>query len=45
MMDTRAQECIQNTHTGLDVAFTEISLSLDADVRSVTSDYVQSKAD
>ena len=45
MMDTRAQECTRNTHTVLDVAFTESSISLDADVRSDISDYVQCKAD
>ena len=45
MMDTGAQECTRNTHTRLDVAFTWSSLSLDADVRSVTSDYVQCKTD
>ena len=44
-MDTKARECTENTHIGLDVAFTESSLSLDADVRSDISDYVQCKAD
>ena len=45
MMDEKAQECTRSTHIRVGVAFPESSLSPDADVRGVSPDYEQCRAD